>query len=99
LRPGVAVFGGRQGVRTEDGKFVAGMGFAAWRKGQAVIVAVIVLVSDDDRRIANHADYELLSHRHLINYELKAGEVLEVKEAASLGFGTTTVALVSRLGV
>jgi hypothetical protein len=96
-RARVAVFGGRQGVRTEDGKVVNGMGFIAWRHDHSVVVAVFVLVPGGDQPNTNvdvTAGYEQLSHRHLINYVLKDSEPVEVKEAASLGFGTTIMQLV-----
>ena len=105
-RAPIAAFGGRENVRTEDGKVVNGIGFMAWRQDRSVVVAVFVLVPGDDQPNTNviggsarsHADVSAegrrLSHRHLINYVLKDNEAVEVKEAASLGFGTTTIQLV-----
>ena len=96
-RSRVAVFGGRKGVVTEDGKVVNGMGFLAWRQNDSVVVAVFVLVPGRDQLNTNFtdaADLMQLAHRHLINYVLKDHDAVVVKEAASLGFGTTTIQLV-----
>lgn len=96
-RSRVAVFGGRKDIRTEDGKIVNGMGFLAWRQNHSVVVAVFVLVPGKDQLNTNFtdaADYRQLAHRHLINYVLKGSEAVVVKEAASLGYGTTTIQLV-----
>lgn len=105
-RSRIAAFGGRENVRTEDGKVVNGIGFMAWRQDRSVVVAVFVLVPGDDQPNTNviggsarspadvGAEYKRLSHRHLINYVLKDTEAVEVKEAASLGFGTTMMQLV-----
>ena len=98
LRGRAALFGGREGVRTEDGKVVNGIAFAAWRQNEVVVVAVFVLVPGNGQPNTNinvAAGYQQLSHRHLKNYALKNGEAVEIKEAADLGYGKTTIQLVT----
>jgi hypothetical protein len=97
-RARVAALGGREGVRTDDGKVVNGMGFASWRQGQEILVAVFVLVPNDHQPNTNLTigpkEWSELSHRYLKTYVLKGTEPLEVMEAASLGYGKTILEVV-----